>query len=53
MMDSREDESGGQDFHAQLLQGVEKGVELRLVILDDAVRPVLRALRDQATGVGG
>jgi len=32
MMDGREDESGGQAFHAQLLQGVEEGVELRLVL---------------------
>jgi len=53
MMDGREDESGGQAFHAQLLQGVEEGVEPRLVNLDDAVRPALRTLRDQATGVGG
>ena len=53
MMDGREDESGGQALQAQLLQGVEEGVEPRLVDLDDAVCPVLRALRDQTAGVGG
>ena len=52
MMDGREDESGCQTFLAQLLQGVEEGIEPRLVDLDDAVRPVGRALRDQTAGVG-
>ena len=52
VMDGREDESGGQALHAYLLQGVEEGVEPRLMDLDDAARPVLRALRDQAAGVG-
>ena len=50
-MDGREDERGGQALQAQLLQGVEEGVEPRLVFLDDAVRPVVRALRNQTTGV--
>jgi len=30
-MDGQEDESGGQALQAQLLQGVEEGVEARLV----------------------
>ena len=51
MMDGREDEGGGQTFLAKLLQGVEERVEPRLVDLDDAIRPVLRALRNQAAGV--
>jgi len=41
-----------QALHAQLLQGVEEGVEPRLVDLDDTIRPVLQALRNQAAGVG-
>ena len=45
-MDGREDESGGQALLAQLLHGVEEGVEPRLVLLDDAVCPVVRALRN-------
>ena len=52
MMDGREDESGGQALQTQFLQGVEEGVEPRLVDLDDTVCPVLRALHDQAAGVG-
>jgi len=44
MMDGREDESGGQALQAQLLRGVEEGVESRLMLLDDAVRPVVRTL---------
>ena len=51
-MDGREDESGDQAFHAQLLQGIKEGVEPRLMNLDDAVCLVLQALRDQATVVG-
>jgi len=50
-MDVREDESGGQALQAQLLQGIEKGVEPRLVLLDDVVCPVVRALRNQTTSV--
>ena len=50
-MDGREDESGGQALQAQLLHGVEEGVKPRLVLLDDAVCPVVRALRNQTTGV--
>ena len=50
-MDGREDEGGGQALQAQLLHGVEEGVELRLVLLDDAVCPVVRALRDQMPSV--
>jgi hypothetical protein len=46
MMNGRENKSGGQAFRTQLLQSVEQGVEPRLMSLDDAVRPVLRALRD-------
>ena len=47
------DEYGCQALLTQLLQGIENGVELRLVGLDNAVSPVVRALRDQAPGVGG
>jgi hypothetical protein len=36
-----------------MLQGLEKGAEPSLVDLDDAIIPVLRALLDQPTGVGG
>jgi len=53
MMDGREDKSGRQALQAQLLQGVEEGVEPRLVNLDDVVRLVLWALHDQAPSVGG
>jgi len=51
-MDGREDESGGQALQAQLLHGVEEGVEPRLVLLDDAVCPVVRALCNQTARVG-
>ena len=51
-MDGREDESSGRALQAQLLQGVEEGVESRLVVLDDAVCLVVRALRNQAADVG-
>jgi len=53
MMYGRKDERGHQALLTQLLQGVENGVEPRLVSLDNAVPPVVRALRDQAPGVGG
>ena len=53
MMDGREDESGGQTLQAKLLQGVEKGVEPRLMCLDDAVCLVRWTLYDQAIGVSG
>jgi len=52
-MDGREDDSGGQAIQAQLLQGVEEVVEPRLVFLDDAVCPVVRALRNQTACVSG
>jgi len=52
-MYGRKDECGRQALLTQLLQGVENGVEPRLVGLDNAVTPVARALRDQAPGVGG
>ena len=51
MMDGREDESGGQAFQAQLLHGIKERVEPRLVLLDDAVCPVVRALCNQTIGV--
>jgi len=47
------DEHGRQALLTQLLQGIENGVEPRLVGLDDVVPPVVRALRDQAPGVSG
>jgi len=47
------DERGHQALLTQLLQGVENGVEPRLVGLDNAVPLVVRTLRDQAPGVGG
>ena len=46
------DERGRQSLLTQLLQGIEDGVEPRLVGLDNTVPPVVRALRDQAPGVG-
>ena len=52
-MDGREDESGGESLQAQLLHGVEEGVEPRLVLLDDAVRPVVGALCNQTARVSG
>ena len=52
-MDGREDEGGGQALQAQLLQGVEEGVELRLVILDDAICPIVRVFRNEAAVVSG
>ena len=52
MMDGREDEGGGQTFLAKLLQGVEEGVEPRLMSLDDAVRLVRWTLQDQTARVG-
>jgi hypothetical protein len=52
-MDGREDESGGQALQAQLLHGVEEGVEPRLMSLNDTICLVLRTLRDQTPGVGG
>jgi len=52
MVDRRENKCGGQTL-AQLLQSVEKGAKPGLESLDDAVVPVLRALRDQPPGVGG
>ena len=52
-MYGEKDERGRQALLAQLLQGVENGVEPRLVGLDNAVTLVARALRDQAPGVGG
>jgi hypothetical protein len=36
-----------------MLQGIEKGAQSRLVVLDDAVLPVLGALLDKSSGVGG
>ena len=50
-MDGREDESGGQALQAQLLQGVEEGVEPQLVFSDDAVCLVVRALCNQTACV--
>ena len=52
-MYGRKNESGRQALLTQLLQGVENGVGPRLVGLDNAVPLVVRALRDQAPGVGG
>ena len=52
MVDRRENERGGQTFLAQRLHDVVDGAEPRLKGLDDVVVPVLRALRDQAPGVG-
>jgi len=52
MMDSRENKCSGQTFLTQRLQDVEDGAESRLKGLDNAVVPVLRALRDQASNVG-
>jgi len=46
MVDRRENECSGQAFLAQLLQGVEKGLEPGLESLDDAIVQVLWALRD-------
>ena len=51
-MDGREDEGGGQAPRAQLLHGVEEGVEPRLMSLDDAVCPVRWTLHDQMARVG-
>jgi hypothetical protein len=45
-------ECGRQTLLTQLLQGIEDGVEPRLVGLDNTVPPVVRALRDQVPGVG-
>ena len=47
MVDSRENECGGQTFLAQRLQGVEDGAEPQLEGLDNAVVLVVRTLRDQ------
>ena len=52
MMNGRKDERGRQALLTQLLQGVEDEVEPRLVGLDNTVPLVVRALRDQAPGVG-
>ena len=52
MMDGREDKSGGQTLLVKLLQGVEEGVEPRLMSLDDAVCPVRWTLHDQTARVG-
>ena len=52
MMDHRENKRSGQTILAQRLHGVEDGVESRLKVLDDTVVLVVRALRDQAPGVG-
>jgi len=45
------DKCGRQALLTQLLQGVENGVEPRLVGLENAVSPVVWVLRDQAPGV--
>jgi len=52
MMYGRKDELRCQALLTQLLQGVEDGVELRMMGLDNAVPPMIRALRDQAPVVG-
>jgi len=46
MVDSREDKSCSQAFLAQMPQGLEKGVELSLVGIDDAVVLLVGALLD-------
>ena len=52
-MDRRENERSGQAFLAQRLHGVEVGAKSGLECLDDAIIPVVRALRDQAPGIVG
>ena len=52
VMNGGKDERGRQALLTQLLQGVEDEVEPRLVGLDNTVPLVVRALRDQAPGVG-
>ena len=53
MVDRQENERGSQTFLVQRLQGVEEGADPGLEGLDDAIIPVLRALRDQPPGIGG
>jgi len=53
MVDRRENECGSQALLTQSLQSVKKGAKLGPESLDDAVVPIVQALRDQPPGVDG